>query len=280
MPRRVRDNADMSGARATASPKALPRGQWLAYEQPLSERVRTFLRLEHLFDQLLHHAAGRAAWDSRAALLTLLEIQSLLGKGDIRSETLKEMERQTQLLLRLRSRQEVDAARLDNILDTLGRLRGRLEGQMQQPGRELRDSEFLAALKNRASIPGGACGFDLPGLQQWLNLPAEDRGRDIRHWIDSLDPLSRGLRLVLMLIRESTTPVAETAAGGLYQMTLDSSHTCLLIRVLLPADSVLYPEISGSRHRFAIRFLHREGVMSRPRQATEDVRFRLACCQL
>jgi cell division protein ZapD len=51
-----------------------------------------------------------------------------------------------------------------------------------------------------------------------------------------------------------------------------------LIRVLLPHDTKIYPEISGGQHRFTIRFLSWGGVDSRAAQTASDVRFLLALC--
>lgn len=251
----------------------------VAYEQPLTERVRTFLRLETLLDQASHHVQGETLWDSRAALATLLELQSLLGKGDIRNETMKEMERHAQVLTRLRNRPNVDGTRLGNILESLRKVRTRLEAHTCQPGKELRENEFLSSVKNRATIPGGACGFDLPGLQYWLHLDTATRNRDLQRWLDTIDPLARAIRLVLMLLRESAAPEKQTAHAGMFQMTLNTSQQCQLIRVLLPADTDMFPEISGGRHRFVARFMQRNAVDERPQQTKNDVEFELAHCQ-
>jgi len=50
------------------------------YEQPLSERMRTFLRLEFLFQTGMYHAKGRSVWDSRAAMGCLLDILAIFGE--------------------------------------------------------------------------------------------------------------------------------------------------------------------------------------------------------
>ena len=39
----------------------------LLYEQPLNERMRTFLRLEFLFKQVQYLATKESSWDSRGA---------------------------------------------------------------------------------------------------------------------------------------------------------------------------------------------------------------------
>src|SRR5579863_9977868 len=136
--------------------------EWLIYEQPLSERVRTFLRLEFLLEQAGHHSTLSSMWDSRAAISAILEIVALLTRGDVRTEVLKELERCGTLLQRLKGSPEVDGTRLQTVLADLERLRAEMDGDGRQLGITLKESEFLNAIKNRLAIPGGTCQFDLP----------------------------------------------------------------------------------------------------------------------
>lgn len=257
-----------------------PVSRWQAYELPLNERVRTFMRLEHLFARIHRHAEGEDPWDSRAALTGLLEMLAILGRGDVRSDVLREMERQAQTLARLRSRHGIDTGRLDKILESLETLRARLDASGAQIGRSLKDNEFLAALRQRIAIPGGTCGFDLPSLQHWLSLPARDRHAQLERWLTELDALDRSLRLVLMLVRESSTPTLELAESGMFHRSLESGVAYQLIRVLVDDQHDVFPEISGGKHRFTVRFLEQPDVSERPRQAQQDIRFQLACCQI
>ena len=50
------------------------------------------------------------------------------------------------------------------------------------------------------------------------------------------------------------------------------------LRVSLPEGSALYPEISGSQHRFTIRFLEWSSVDRRAVQTGHDVSFKLSIC--
>src|SRR5690606_37694016 len=129
--------------RSPSPPTGSNATRWQAYELPLNERVRTFMRLEHLFAQVHGHAEGEGPWDSRAALTGLLEILAILGRGDVRSDVLREMERQGQALSRLRNRHGVDAGRLGAILENLEKFRTRLDASEAQVGRNLKDNEFL-----------------------------------------------------------------------------------------------------------------------------------------
>ena len=249
----------------------------ICYEQPLHERVRTFMRLEFLFSEARHALEGGSIWDSRAAIHRLLEIMSVIGRGEMRTDVIKELERHAAMLGRLESNPGVDEGRLTALL---GEIDSRVEalheaGSLTQP---LRDHEFLNTIRNRSSIPGGTCEFDLPAYHFWLGQPQERRQLDLEQWMGTLEPLRRALRLILNLIRNSAGATEGLASGGVFQMTLDSGKPCHLIRIMLPADAPWYPEISGSKHRFSVRFLEYPKLSARPVQTTEDVPFKLVCC--
>jgi len=52
------------------------------YEQPLNERIRLFLRLDFLFQQIDHTLPRDAAWDSRATLASLLDILNIFSRAE------------------------------------------------------------------------------------------------------------------------------------------------------------------------------------------------------
>jgi cell division protein ZapD len=257
-----------------------PLTEWLVYEQPLTERVRTFLRLEFLLEQSSHHAGLSSMWDSRAAVTGILEIGSLLTRGDVRTEVLKELERCGQLLQRLKGSPEVDNERLQTVLADLDRLRHEMDGDGHPLGLVLKESEFLNAIKNRLAIPGGTCQFDLPVYHAWLTHPYARRARDLQSWLTELKPLRDTIALLMALTRESALPSREMAEQGIYQRNFDATVACPLVRVMVPMTSSVFPEISAGRHRMSIRFLERHDANSRPQQTKRDIGFKLVCCQL
>jgi cell division protein ZapD len=68
------------------------------------------------------------------------------------------------------------------------------------------------------------------------------------------------------------------AVGGIFQLQFDRENPCQLLRVTMPSDSVLFPEISGNQHRCTIRFLQWPGATNRPVHMETDVPFLLTCC--
>ena len=254
--------------------------EWLIYEQPLSERVRTFLRLEFLLEQASHHSALSSVWDSRAAVSALLEITALLTRGDVRTEVLKELERCGTLLQRLKGSPEVDNARLQTVLTDLERLRMEMDGDGRPLGANLKESEFLNAIKNRIAIPGGTCQFDLPSYHAWLTHPYPRRARDMQGWLSELKPLKDTIALLMALTRESALPSREVAQQGVYQRNFDTTVISPMVRVMVPAPAGVFPEISAGKHRMVIRFLERHDANARPHQTKRDIGFKLVCCQL
>lgn len=248
------------------------------YEQPLSERMRTFLRLEFLYQQLLYNYEIDSTWATRGTIASLLEIMAILTRGDVRSEVHKELDLQIDNLKRYQSQPEVDSGRLGAILGNLVRSRGQIDAVGTQFMVPLKSCEFLSSIKHRSSIPGGTCEFDLPEFNHWLRQPYARRQEDVTDWVEVIRPLCDAVSEMLWLIRESARPADKTAINGMYQHRMQKDTSCRLLRVTLPSNSRLYPEISGSQHRFTIRFLEWSTIDSRAVQTGHDVRFRLSIC--
>ena len=253
-------------------------GRTVIFEQPLNERMRTFLRLDFLYNQALYHNESGTPWDSRAAVGSLIDILAIISRGDLRSDALKEIERQLTLLGEYQAKPGVDPKRLESFIANLGRLRAELMAAgvaCQQP---LRDSEFLNAIKHRSSIPGGTCEFDLPDYLYWLSEPDEARMHAFNQWLGLLRPLCDAVAELLWLTRQFGRTRQECARGGTFTITFDRDNPLQLLRIVLPAASGLYPEVSGSHHRCSVRFLTWKGLTERAAQTNEDVTFQLTAC--
>ncbi len=249
----------------------------LLYEHPLNERIRTFLRLEHLFGKAEHFAAGDDPWDTRSAIDALLDISEIAARVDIKNELLKELDRHASTLNRIRLQPNVHKNTLDRILSDLGKAVGGLQHVTGQIGQITRDDEFLKSVAQRRAIPGGSCSFDLPIYHRWLAQPGTVRRDRLSDWMADLEPAKAAIALVLSLTRTSAAPRAVTATMGFFQEALDSHAPAQMVRVGVNGDGRLYPEISGHKNRFSIRFME-VAVGTRPVQSQDDVEFHLTCC--
>ena len=190
---------------AAELPAAPPEHGLMTFEQPLSERMRTFLRVEFLFGQTLFHVDEPTEFSSRAAVSALLEILTILGRGDVRSDVVKELERHGDILNRFKSQPGVDPSRLTGLIDNIGDLRQQLAEAGPHLINPLKECDFLNTIRHRSGIPGGTCMFDLPDYGYWLHLPPSPRccgSRARRRW-----PPSKSLRAVC-------SNSASTAAGN------------------------------------------------------------------
>jgi cell division protein ZapD len=251
--------------------------RYVTFEHPLNERTRTFLRLEHLFKQVEFFVSQESGWAARASISALLDILGATGRSDIKSEILKELERTSTALARIRRQQGVDLKMLDQVLGELEQTSLRVYQMEGQIGQQLRENEFLKSIAQRSSIPGGTCSFDLPQLHLWLEQGADRRQHNLKGWVQTLEPIREAIALLLSLTRGSSTARQVTAPQGFFQDSLDAQVPHQMIRIGLSQDIPWYPEVSGHKHRFTIRFL--DGTSSeRPVQTQEDVEFLLTCC--
>lgn len=252
--------------------------QLAIYEQPLTERIRTLLRLEFLFGEAATAIEGDSPWHSRRAIDSLIEILGVLGRGDLRSEAIQELERLTGNLQRLEGAPGVAPGPLQETLRESRRLIAELKEVRGHPGRDLKADELLGSIMQRTGIAGGTCGFDLPAYQHWLLRPAEERKAQLRTWFSSFDYLRDAGTLLLSVLRSGCELEPQQARGGMYQRNLERGTAYQMIRIALPADSPYFPEISGSKLFFTVRFLTHEATRERPAPAEHDVDFHVSCC--
>lgn len=253
--------------------------KYITYEQPLNERIRQFLRLEHLFQQAGYTLAGRSAWESRSTLSCLTDIIEILSRYDVKTDILKFLERLQTNFAQLKDNAKVDPGQLETVLEQIGQHYNRLYGISGNITQQLKEHHLINSLLQRSTVAAGVNSVDLPLFHYWLQQPAEDRITTLQQWYESLDIVRQPIELVLTLIRNSAEPETIKAERGFYQQSLDANKTFQLIRVTIPVDTPYFAEISGGRHRISVRFLQSQ-ERDRPVQAQDDMLFQLSCCAL
>jgi cell division protein ZapD len=249
------------------------------YELPLAERVRRLLRIEILLDKAAHAIQQtRSPWESRQAIIDLVELQEIVTGGDIKAELINELERHSTYLDNLRRHEAVAQDELQAVLDQLQDVVVRLRTLAGQPGQLLRDEALLSAVRQRMSLPGGICGFDIPCFSYWLSRPVSMQQDHLQGWFAHFDLLEEAVKLILHLIRETGMRLQRQAEHGTFQWTVDKVRSWQLIRVGIDIEATVFPEITGSRHRIVVRFMDMPDVASKPRQVEQQVPFILCCC--
>lgn len=247
------------------------------YEYPFNEGIRTMLRLEHLFNRLGQLVSRDATVDHHFALATLFEIMDVASRADLKSDLLKELDRHRALLESYRGNPAISEAALDVVTGRLDHAFNGLNGMDGKAGHQLNGNEWLMSIRSRIGIPGGTCEFDLPAYHAWQQHEPARRRADLIGWIDTMRPLADALHVLLGLLRDSGVPHKVVATGGQFQRSLPQGKTYHLLRVRLPADHELVPEITGHRLMVSVRLM-RHDEEGRLRPVAEDCSFELTLC--
>ena len=250
----------------------------ISYEYPLSERIRTLLRLEDLYVRAQYFTAKADPQEHHVALLCMFEILEVAGRADLKSDLLQELERQKQSLESLRENPDISQEALDSILWEIDRTSSKLFQLSGKVGQELRENEWLMSIKQRTNIPGGVCEFDLPSYHYWLHQSAEQHRHDLENWLSPFLPIRDGIAIVLRLLRESGKVSTQTAVQGVYQQMM-AGRIAQMLRIRLNRDYHCVPEISANKYALNIRFTTHDGGQ-RPKVMESNVEFELTFCNL
>lgn len=249
----------------------------ILYEYPFNERIRTYLRLEHLFLRLAELMSRVDALDHHFAITTIFEVMDVGARADLKSDVLKDLDKQKQILNGYRGNPAIAEGVLDDIIQQLDRCFSALNGQPGKAGQSLTENDWLMSIRSRVGIPGGTCEFDLPAYFAWQHGSAAARQGDLQRWAASLSPLAESIHLLLKLLRDSGSPQKVIAVGGQFQQNLPQGRTFQLLRLALDPALNLIPEISGNRLMVSIRLMRHEED-DRLHSSNTDGAFELALC--
>lgn len=249
----------------------------ILYEHPLNERVRTYLRMEHMFHRLSSLIHRDTALDHHYALHALFELLDVASRADIKSDVLKDLEKQKQHLNGYRGNPVIAEQVLDQVIGEIDSAFTQLNQMNGKCGQDLQDNEWLMGIRSRIFIPGGTCEFDLPAYFSWQHKRPEVRRKNLMDWCTSLQPLMSGIVLLLRLLREAGVTHRVIAVGGHFQQSLPAGRSVQLLRIRLPRESGLIPEVSGNRLMLSIRLMQMVDD-ARLQAAGTDTPFDLSLC--
>ncbi|MDT8406712.1 MAG: cell division protein ZapD [Methylococcales bacterium] len=251
----------------------------IRYEFPLNERIRIFCRLELLFEQLAYFSADDSVFSRRAAVTALLDILTIFSRNDLKSEVLKELERQIAIFNQWLNAEGVDGDKVSAYLAQLKALSQRLYSSNGKIGLKVMANDLFQSVSQRSAIPGGTCSFDLPAYHFWLEQPSQMQQQALDQWLSPFADIREGIALALSFIRQSGVLQDYVAEAGFMQMGLDRSQPIQMIQVCLAQSMDCYAEISGGKHRFTVRFMRPGRDGSRAAQAEQNIPFKLSFCQ-
>ena len=248
----------------------------ILYEYPFNERIRTYLRLEHLFRRLGELIPRSHPLDHHYALATIFEVMDVAARADLKSDVLRDLERQKQVLNGYRGNPAISEQALDEVIGQLESCFSAVNGTPGKAGQPLTENDWLMSIRSRASIPGGTCEFDLPAYYAWQNRRAPERRADLERWSSTLAPLAESIYLLLKLLRDSGAPQKVMATGGQLQQTLPQGRTFQLLRLRIDPAMGLVPEISGNRLIVSVRLMRQDN--DKLFASTDNTAFELTLC--
>jgi cell division protein ZapD len=249
----------------------------ILYEYPFNERIRTYLRLEQLFVRLTTLASRDQALDHHFAITTLFEIMDVGARADLKSDVLKDLDKQKHAMDVYRGNPAIAEDVLNEVILQLEQCFQALSGLPGKAGQTLTENDWLMSIRSRIGIPGGTCEFDLPAYYAWQHQPNDDRKMDIVMWSKTFTPLANSIQLLLKLLRDSGVPQKVVASNGQFQQNLPQGRTFQLLRLALDPTLGIIPEISGNRLMVSIRLM-RQGEDQRLHPCQENASFEVALC--
>lgn len=223
----------------------------ILYEHPLNERIRNYLKLEHLFTQANDCLQSEISISHQVFFNALFAIIDTLERNDVRGDLIKDLEKLEQNLVAWSQAPEIDGGILDKNLKHTVELICQLKNN-SPIWSQLKNDKFLATLKQRFAMQGGSSSFDLPQLQFWLHQDSEQLKSDVDGWLSLLEQIKCALDLVLKFIRQRARFKLIETESGFYQ---DSGEGILLLRIQVDQHLPYYPTVSGNRFRYSIRFM-------------------------
>ncbi|GLX81616.1 cell division protein ZapD [Thalassotalea eurytherma] len=223
----------------------------ILYEHPLNERIRSYLKLEHLFGQVTCAQQLDIQQGYSVLFTALFAILDSLDRNDIRGDLIKDLEKLEQNLVIWSQRPDVDTSALEENLRRTVSLVNRLRSA-NTPWSKLKDDKLLSGVRQRFAIQGGSASFDLPQLQFFLHQPQKTSEEQINAWLVTLEQLKDAVALILVFIRQRSHFECIETESGFYQ---DSGEGLLLLRIQVDENAQYYPTVSGNRFRYSIRFM-------------------------
>lgn len=252
----------------------------IVFEFPLSERFRTFLRIENLYRRWQHYVASDCKDDHHTALLTLLDLYDFTFRNDVKGDLLSELSRYKQSLSRYYGSPDISEEKLTQTLLQIVDAQKQIE-QSPKFGSNLVENEWLLNVKSRLVVPSGVCSFDMGFYHQWLQDEPAQRRLDMERWAMPFAPLFDAVVFLLSIARNMALNKECATLNKVFQQPLFGRKFDILQIEIENATSCL-PDVSANKHVIWLRFAP-PALQARPAAAIREsmpseIGFRLGLC--
>lgn len=245
------------------------------YEFPLSEKVRNYLRLEHLFHQLDASLPADSNFKEIQFFHVFFNITDMIERLDLRADFIRDLDQQEKNLQHWSEHPNVDTNALSTALDSITELSRKIKMTSKFVAK-FKEDKFLSTVRQRFVTACGATSFDLPSFYCWIEQPAKYKDKDRHIWLSQLKVVRDTIYLLLSFLREGGRYEHIESETGYFQGS--TSERSELVRVRCDISSGIYPVLSGNTYRYGIKFMRlvpeQDGAMS----ITDKIEFDIARC--
>lgn len=242
----------------------------IAFEYPLTEKSRSYLRFESLFIQIKQSISLDNDSEAVNYFKSLFELVELSDRSDIRHDLIKDLRAISEEMQTWLSSDQADIEAIKELMLEIRDLISALLVMSKQL-KFFKDSRFLTSLKQRFFIPGGCCNFDLPQFHFWMAQPIQVKKEDAKEWFEYFTVLERALFLFLKIKRHQGIKSCQEAKNGFFQGEVEQA---LFIIIKVDPALQVYPMISGHKHRYSVRFMNANAENSQ----AENIEFEQTFC--
>lgn len=242
----------------------------IAFEYPLNEKIRSYLRFEFLFMQIEESSAFTNKSDATAFFKNLFDLLELIDRCDIRHDLVKDLRILSEQMNEWLTLEQADHQAVSELISEIEELILGLTNMPKQL-RYFKTNRFLTSLKQRFSIPSGSCNFDLPQFHFWLSSDSQQRQQEAQRWLSHFTNLDKALSVFLKVKRSQGVTSELIAQNGFYQGEVEN---CSFVIIKVNREQAVYPMISGHKDRYSIRFMNADVE----NHLAKNVTFEQICC--
>ena len=250
------------------------------YEHPVTEHAKllkkiekTYLKIESLIKERKKHSFANI-------LFLIIELETLVSGQESRIDIQRVLNKKKNFLVSLTSSPEVNHEILEKTLEELEETDKRLRYLEVPPGSNLQKDHFIQSIKSKYNLRGPPYNFELPHLNYWAHRDLENQLDRIKFWLEDLIPIVKTAELILRISRQSGRKTICKAECGFYQYMNEKQTNLDLMQIKVHPNLRAFPEITGNKHKFLIRFLEEKGSQLKPLQATKSITFELVLIAL
>ena len=245
------------------------------YEHPITEHAKWLKKIEVTYSKIESLIKSRKQHVFANIIFLIIELETLVSGQENRIDIQKVLNKKKNFLVSLTSNPEVNYEILEKTLEELEEADKRLRYLEVPPGNNLQKDHFIQSIKCKYNIKGPLYDFELPHLNYWGHKETELQLDRIEFWLEDLIPIVKTAELILRISRKSGQKNICTAEFGFYQYVNEKQTNLDLMQIKVHPNLQEFPEITGNKHKFLIRFLEEKSTQLKPQLATKSIMFEL-----